>query len=410
MQSDLDRLMAERNIDALVVEGPDGLGSANPAYNYFVKGEHITGFVLKKRGEPAMLVHSAWEKLQAEKTGLVLVDKDRWNMREIQAKASSRLEAVVEYRRQIFTELGIGGRVGLYGTVNAGQSFATWSLLAQKIPGLEIVAEFEKDLISQARLTKSPEEVELMRDVGRRACAVMQSVVDYIKAGHAQDGGVVDAQGQPITIGMVRSYMRREMAAQGIEDPENTIFAQGHDSALPHATGDDAAQLQLGQPIVFDFFPRQIGGGYFHDMTRTFAIGYAPPELQELYDTVKGSFDLVMSEFEVGAPTMPYQNMVCKFFEDRGHPTIGSQYPIEEGYIHSLGHGIGLEVHEDFGFPSLQDRGDVIVPGVVFTVEPGLYYPGRDMGVRLEDTVYCHPDGTFESLTPFPMELVIPMK
>lgn len=409
MRNDFDRLMAERDIDAFVVEGPDGLGSANPAFNYFVKGQHLTGMVLKKRGEPAMLVHSLWEQVQAEATGLVLIDRDRWNIREIQQETESRFAALVEYRRRILTDLGIGGRVGIYGTVDAGPNFALWSALAQQIPGLEIVAEFEKDLISQARLTKETDEVEAMRAVGRRTCAVVQAAVDFIKAGHADGDNLVDQYGQPITIGHVKALIRRELAANDLEAPEGTIFAQGRDAGLPHATGHEAAQLKLGQAIVFDIFPRQAGGGYFHDMTRTFAIGYAPPELQALYDTVKGSFEMVMAEFEVGAPSKPFQDLVCRYFEERGHPTIATTYPIQEGYIHSLGHGLGLEVHEDFGFPSLQDRGDVIMPGSVFTVEPGLYYPDRNMGVRLEDTVYCHPDGMFESITPFPMELVIPL-
>jgi Xaa-Pro aminopeptidase len=144
-------------------------------------------------------------------------------------------------------------------------------------------------------------------------------------------------------------------------------------------------------------------------MTRTFAIGYATEELRKAYEDVKGAFEKVLSELEAGAPTKAYQDMVCQYFETRGHPTIGSKYPIEEGYIHSLGHGIGLEIHEDFGFPSLRDRGDVMVPGAVFTIEPGLYYPERGYGVRIEDTYYCTPDGQFESLTPFPKELVIPI-
>ena len=410
MRSDLDRLMAERTIDAFVVEGPDGLGSANPAFNYFVKGQHLTGTVLKRRGEPTMLVHSPWEKVQAEATGLVLVDRDRWNMRDIQQQVESRFAAVVEYRRRILTDLGIGGRVGIYGTVDAGPNFALWMALGQQIPGLEIVAEFEKDLISQARLTKEPDEIEAMRDVGRRTCAVVQAVVDFIQTGHADGDTLVDAQRKPITIGQVKALIGRELAANNLEAPEGTIFAMGRDAGLPHATGNEAAQLKLGQPIVFDIFPRQAGGGYYHDMTRTFAIGYAPPELQELYDTVKGAFTTVIGEFEVGALTKPYQEFVCSYFAERGHPTISTTYPIEEGYIHSLGHGLGLEVHEDFAFPSLQDRGDVIVPGSVFTVEPGLYYPSRDMGVRIEDTVYCRPDGTFESITPFPTDLVIPLR
>ena len=410
MKQDLDRLMADRAIDAIVVEGPDGLGSANPDFNYFVKGAHLTGTVIKKRGEPTMLLHSAWEQIQAETTGLALIPTSRWNLREIMNEVGDRYRAYVELRRRIFTDLGIGGRVGFYGTVSAAQHFALLTGLAQQLPGLEIVAEFEKDVISQARLTKDADEVEIMRQVGRKTCAVVQAVVDFIAGGRAEGDTLVDEHGVPITIGHVKQLIRRELATQGLEDPQGTIFAQGRDAGLPHATGDEAAPLRLGQAIVFDIFPREQGGGYYHDMTRTFAIGYAPPELQQLYDDVKGAFEYVTTELEAGAPTKAYQDLTCHYFEARGHETIGTKYPIEEGYIHSLGHGIGLEVHEDFGFPSLQDRGEIMQPGAVFTVEPGLYYPSRGMGVRIEDTYYCTPDGGFESLTPFPKELVIPIK
>jgi Xaa-Pro aminopeptidase len=248
-----------------------------------------------------------------------------------------------------------------------------------------------------------------MRDVGRRTCAVVQAVVDFISHGRAAGDTLVDTDGRVITIGDIHRLIRREAAAQELEIPQGVIFAQGRDAGLPHAHGDEAAPLKLGLPIVFDIYPRRQGGGYYHDMTRTFAIGYAPPELQQLYDDVSGAFDNVVGELECGAPTKPYQDLVCAFFEARGHPTIASVYPLDEGYLHGLGHGVGLEVHEDFGFPAFQDRGDVLAPGAVFTIEPGLYYPGRDLGVRIEDTIYCRPDGTFESLTPFPKELVIPL-
>lgn len=248
-----------------------------------------------------------------------------------------------------------------------------------------------------------------MRLVGQKTCAVVQAVVDFIRAGRADGDTLVDASGRPITIGDVRQLIGREIAARGLETPSGTIFAQGRDAGMPHAEGDDMAQLRLGQALVFDIFPREIGGGYYHDLTRTFAIGYAPPELQQAYDHVLGAFEQVVGELELGAPTKPYQDMVCAYFEARGHATIGSISPIEEGYVHGLGHGIGLEIHEDFGFPAGEDRGDMIVPGAVFTVEPGLYYPSQGYGVRIEDTIYCTPDGEFENLTPFPKDLVIPI-
>lgn len=410
MKRDLDRLMAERNLDAIVVEGPDGLESANPDYNYFVGGRHIPGLIIKKRGEPAMLLHGPWEQNEAEQTGLTLVSLNRWNLREIlQEFPDDRLAARAEHRRRIFIDLDVRGRVGIYGTVKAGPFFALMTRLAQQIDGLEIVAELDRDVISMARLTKDADEIERMRAVGRKTCAVVQAAVDFIRAGRIDGDRVRSADGALLTIGDVRQVMLREIAAQGLEAPAGMIVAQGRDAGLPHARGDDDMPLCPGQAIVIDIFPREAGGGYYHDMTRTFAIGYVPPELQQAYDDVLGAFRMVTAAFEMGAPTRKYQDMVCDYFEARGHDTVRRTYPIEEGYIHSLGHGLGLEVHEDLSFSSLVDRGDAIEPGAVFTVEPGLYYPRRGFGVRIEDTYYCAPDGRFESLTPFPKDLVIPV-
>ena len=406
MLTDLDTLMAARNLDAIVIDGPDGMSSANAAFNYLVRGEHLTGLIVKRRGEPTTLIHSAWEVEQAKKTGLALRVSTEWPWREILKAHPVYIEALVEYRRQIFETLGITGRVGFYGADNIGRSFALLSGLAKAVPGLEIVAEVENDLLDAARLTKDSQEIAVMREIGRRAAAVVQAVVDYIGGCQAEGDQVVRA-GKPLTIGDIHALIERETAAQGLENSEGFIFAQGREAGLPHAHGTPSEPLRTGQPIVFDYFPRQAGGGYYHDMTRTFAIGHAPAELQRLYDEVHGVFRHVTSELELGAPTKAYQEMTCAYFEDRGHDTIRKTYPIEAGYIHSLGHGIGLDVHEDLSFSTLRDKGDLIVPGAVFTIEPGLYYPERGLGVRLEDTYYANPDGTFESLTPFPMELVI---
>lgn len=407
MKHDLDRLMAERNLDALVVEGPDGLGSANPQFNYFVKGQHLVGTVIKKRGEPAMLIHSPWEAQQAAVTGLSLVPSNRWNIRVILDRAASRAEAYAELRRQMLTDLGIQGRVGVYGTIQAGAALSLYALLAEKMPTLSFVGEYDNDIISAARLTKDADEVAMMRDAGRKTCAVVQAVVDFIGGQRADGDYLADANGNRVTIGDVHAVIRRELAANGLEAPEGFIFSQGHDAGLPHAHGNPDEPLQQGKAIVFDIYPRDTATGYYHDMTRTFAIGHAPADLQAVYNDVLGAFNYVIDSLGVGVSTKAYQDAVCDIFAEQGHPTIKQTYPIEEGYIHSLGHGIGLEVHEDFGFPALIDRGEVMTPGAVFTIEPGLYYPAREIGVRIEDTVYCTPEGTFESLTPFPTNLVI---
>jgi Xaa-Pro aminopeptidase len=90
-----------------------------------------------------------------------------------------------------------------------------------------------------------------------------------------------------------------------------------------------------------------------------------------------------------------------------GHPTIRSNPSTVEGYVHSLGHGLGLQIHSSPRFRSYLD--DTIERGQVFTVEPGLYYPDRGFGIRIEDTIYVDDNGEFHSLTPFPKDLVIPI-
>lgn len=409
MKQDIDRLMAERALDAIVVEGPDGLISANAAWSYMTNGAGLTGKIVQIRGARPQLIFGGMERQQAEQTGLELVPIEQWNMRDLLARFPNRLDYMTELYRLILNDLGVRGRVAIYGTVHANELLALTAALRQVLPDVEIVGDFD-DLINEARKTKDAAEIERMADVGRRTCAVVQAVIDFIGAQRAVDDTVVDAQGQAVTIGDIHGLIRRELDRHNLEAPDGTIFAQGRDAGIPHATGEAAAPLKLGQAIVFDIFPRDRTTGYFHDMTRTFAIGYAPPELQRVYDDVQAAFDTVVDTIDVGARTRQAQDLACQVLRQRGHKTPEDEWPLEEGYVHSLGHGLGLEVHEPLAMSSFVDRGDTFQPGTVFTIEPGLYYPSRNLGVRIEDTFVCDADGAFRSLTPFPYDLIIPIK
>jgi len=115
-----------------------------------------------------------------------------------------------------------------------------------------------------------------------------------------------------------------------------------------------------------------------------------------------------MSEIEVNSSSSQYQDRTCELFAEMGHPTIKSNPQTQEGYVHSLGHGVGLYIHE---YPRISSnfKDDRLSPGSVVTIEPGLYYPERGMGVRLEDTVWMRPDGEIEVLVPYPHDLVLPV-
>jgi Xaa-Pro aminopeptidase len=116
------------------------------------------------------------------------------------------------------------------------------------------------------------------------------------------------------------------------------------------------------------------------------------------------------AELRMGVPFSQYQRRACELFEEMGHPTVLNTPETEEGYVHSLGHGVGLNIHERPASGSTASAEDVLTVGNIITIEPGLYYPEHGMGVRLEDTLWARPDGTFEVLANYPMELVLPVK
>lgn len=192
-------------------------------------------------------------------------------------------------------------------------------------------------------------------------------------------------------------------------DDGTTIFAQGADGADPHHTGNDAEALRLGSPIVFDIFPKDQRSGYYHDMTRTFCIGYAPPHVQAVYDTVLGAFDAAVAALRVGEASGVYQTLVCDYFEARGYTTIRQDRMTTRGYNHSLGHGLGLQVHEAPILNDMPGFSAPLLPGAVITIEPGLYDAEAGYGVRIEDTFFADAQGAWHSLSPFPKNLVIPM-
>jgi Xaa-Pro aminopeptidase len=223
-------------------------------------------------------------------------------------------------------------------------------------------------------------------------------------------GVLVDREGTPVTVADVKKKIRLWLAERNLESPEETIFALGRDAGIPHSTGNPNDFIRTGVPIVFDIFPCEAGGGYYYDFTRTWCMGYAPDEVMKLYEDVRHVYETIISELKINQPFTDSQNRTCQIFTERGHPTIKEKPELEEGYVHSIGHGVGLDVHEK-PFSGLNASAlDKLHPGVVFTVEPGLYYPSRNMGVRLEDTLYATDKGDFNIFAEFPLDLVIPIK
>jgi len=258
--------------------------------------------------------------------------------------------------------------------------------------------------------TKDAVEAERIRKMGQATTAVVGQVAEFLTSQRVRDGILVDSEGVPLTIGDVKAKINLWLAERGADNPQGTIFAIGRDAGIPHSSGQVGDLLRLGQTIVFDIFPCEAGGGYYYDFTRTWCLGYAPDVVQALYEDVHFAYSQVMNKLEVGAMFKAYQELTCDIFETRGHPTVRENPKTQEGYVHSVGHGLGLHVHERPVSGTNSTDGDRLAPGVVVTIEPGLYYPDKGMGVRLEDTVWVNPAGGIEILATFPLDLVLPVK
>ena len=401
MISDLDALMKERNLDAVLV-----LGNAehNPPMYYFTGGGHVSKAALfKKPGEAAVLYCNTMEREEAEKSGLKIIPL-----------STSALEHLAKNAKEVFTERGLpSGRIGVYGETDVSMALHIFAKIREALPELKLVGEDRDNTIFMyAMESKDEREAARIKHMGGVTTQVVGMVADYlISCDVREDEVLLKEDGSPLTIGDVKSKISLWLTERGAVDVEGCIFSIGRDAGLPHSTGNPEDVVRLGETIVFDIFPGEAGGGYFYDFTRTWSLGYAKPEAQQLYNEVKDVYDKVVENIDMNAVFKDYQKLVCDEFNKNGHKTpIHTGGMLTEGYVHSLGHGLGLNVHERPWSRHTASDDNRLKPGAVFTIEPGLYYPEKGMGVRIEDSYWMHADGTVERLAEYPYDFVLPMK
>jgi Xaa-Pro aminopeptidase len=409
MKSDLDQLMEKHDLDAIFITGP---AQHNPPMGYLTGPIHMTGGdLIKKRGSDPILFYNPMERDEAAKSGYTTKNLAEYRFDELLKISNGNiLQATILRYEKMLTEFGFSsGRIGIYGKMDVGSAFEIFSGIQQKLPELEFVGQLGDSLMLQAMSTKDADEVDRIRAMGVITTSVVTKVADFLTSHKSKNGILVNSEGVPIVVGDVKKKINLWLAEAGVENPEGTIFAIGRDAGVPHSSGNPKDILNLGQTIVFDIFPSEAGGGYFYDFTRTWCLGYAPDEVMDIYEDVLEVYQTIESELEVDALCNQYQDRTCELFEEKGHPTIKNNPQTQEGYVHSLGHGVGLYIHEYPRFSS-NVKEDRLAPGSVVTVEPGLYYPERGMGVRLENTIWVRPDGEMEILADYPLDLVLPVK
>ena len=264
--------------------------------------------------------------------------------------------------------------------------------LARELESFRPVLLDAAGAVEGMRAVKTPEEIERIRAVQQVTEIAMERGLALIRSSIPK-GGILRRDGRPLTSEAVRAEMHAVLLAHGCRGVE-TIVSCGPDPALPHSAG--AGPLLEDEPIVIDIYPQDEATGYHADMTRTVVKGEPSPAIREMYDAVRDAKTLSASMLRAGAVGADLYHAVVEFFRDRGYESD------TRGFIHSLGHGVGLEVHEE---PSLGPQGGPLAAGNVVTVEPGLYYPGTG-GVRLEDMGAVTVTG-FDRFTQYEEELTL---
>ncbi|MDD1720073.1 MAG: Xaa-Pro peptidase family protein [Methanoregulaceae archaeon] len=246
--------------------------------------------------------------------------------------------------------------------------------------------------ISRMRAVKTLNEIDIIRRVQNATDKAMEVAAAMIRNSR-QRHGILMLKKAPLTSESVRAAMHCSLLEAGCT-PTDTIVSCGLDTAIPHVRG--TGPLMPDQPIVIDIFPRDERTGYYSDMTRTFVKGEPDSKIQEMYDAVRDAQNLAQSAVTSKISGAIVHGIAVKSLNDAGFESNA------KGFIHNLGHGVGLEVHE---LPTVGPAGGTLASGNIITIEPGLYY--KDVGgVRLENIGLVKSRG-FECFTKFGRDLKV---
>jgi len=253
-------------------------------------------------------------------------------------------------------------------------SYAFVSDLEEKLAGKKIVPV--SNFIERFRMIKTASELVIMQ----QAIAMNEKAFGYLQRTVRTVASEVE----------IKNAVEMQMRKVGADDPSfPTIVASGMRSAFPHAHSTKS-RIMKNALLLADMGTRY--QHYCSDMTRTFYVGSISRFFQRIYDVVLRAQKIACAAIKPGVKVSAVVKSVQRHFKEHG---------VAQYFTHALGHGIGLEVHEA---PVLHDKNnEVFCPGMVVTIEPGLYFPGRG-GVRIEDMVLVNPKGA-EVLSHYPTAL-----
>jgi len=383
MRRDLDAVLAEKGAEALLLYS-ESFKNAN--MYYLTKFLAPDPFIfLKKADNDPMIVTNTMEYPRAQKESIIKDIRsyaDYNYMQIIKAAEEPQLGFMKLIATVVKKELGKKTKICV------PQNFPTMATDVLREEGLNIQPMF--DVVEKARETKDPDEIDEIKTVQEVTEKVTAEVVDLIANAEVDAKETLIVKKEPLTVSRIKSFFGHYFIDRGCVMEEEIIVACGPRGADPHYSGDPQDKVKANQPIILDIYPRSLRGRYWSDMTRTIVKGKAPDKVKKMFDAVLEAKNASIDALRAGVLGSKMNDLCCDILEKAGYKTIRGGKQITEGFIHSLGHGVGLDIHEGPGMNELYKF--PLREHNVLSVEPGLYDPSLG-GVRIEDLVEVKKGG-----------------
>jgi len=354
--------------------------------------EIIDGFLLAVvEGRMHVLVSNLErERVAAAAPDAVLHDMEHLGLRELMARGLSFHEIDLELASRAAAEIGLR-------SVIADPELPVAVADRLRADGVEI--QPDQRAIAARRRQKSSAELAGIRRAQVAAEAGMQAAAALLAGSRPEGDGLLAGQ-DVVTAERVRAALREACSEHGAPAPPDVIVSSVR-SGYGHDPGSGPLPADL--PIVVDLWPQDQESGCWADMTRTFVVGEVPAAVHELEALVRDALERARAAVRPGITGRELHDIACDVFEEAGQRTqrTGPGADADAGFQFSLGHGVGLDLHEG---PALGMTGrEELVAGDVIAIEPGLWQPGLGE-VRLEDLLLVTGDGS-ETLTRYPYDL-----
>ncbi|MHA1637795.1 MAG: M24 family metallopeptidase [Candidatus Thorarchaeota archaeon] len=372
MLDNLDELMEKENVDAVIATG----NAFNVADIYWLTGFRSTDpvIVMQNHGEESVVITSHKTLGRVLKESFIKKTYDLTeSINNLIRENKKREEFSSILYKQILGDLFTGKTIGV------PDHFPASSLVAIQQLGYDV--KVVPNLFKDARATKSPREVKMIKRAGKATMDAISKIIELITNSDIGANNTLVYKDKPLTVGDIKLALEHFLLDQSAEVAEDTIIAVGKKGFDWHYLGGLKDKLKANVPIIMDVFPRLKLDRFVADVTRTVVRGTPSNKVRQMFDAVYAAQASVLDHLNHGG-CIDDANLACYNTLDRHGFKSSRLHPgVADGMTHGLGHGIGLEVHEN---PSFANREAPFLQGHVVAVEPGIYLKAHG-GVRYEN-------------------------